>query len=184
MRTYTLLITFSLAWSASAACAAAPSLPDAARTPGASDATVTSSNYRSQLCSAANGTKYHTTDEKRPTSQYTTALKKKQLGDWRYSDQKLGDYEEDHLISLELGGDPRSEKNLWPEPYAGQWGAKVKDGLESELGRRVCLPNTDPEHLSLATARKAVRINWIKAYAKYVCTRSKPLTAIMKAHCK
>jgi hypothetical protein len=25
------------------------------------------------------------------------------------------DYEEDHLISLELGGAPRDPKNLWPQ---------------------------------------------------------------------
>ena len=27
------------------------------------------------------------------------------------------DYQEDHLISLELGGNPTDPRNLWPEPY-------------------------------------------------------------------
>jgi hypothetical protein len=26
-------------------------------------------------------------------------------------------YEEDHLISIEDGGDPTDPRNLWPEPY-------------------------------------------------------------------
>jgi len=32
-------------------------------------------------------------------------------------------YEEDHLISLENGGDPKDPKNLWPEPYNTKVGA-------------------------------------------------------------
>ena len=86
------------------------------------------------------------------------------------------DYEEDHLISLELGGSDSSEKNLWPQPYektakpyTGEWGAKVKDGLENELGRRICLAATNPEHLSLRAARTAIKTDWMKAYHDYVC---------------
>jgi hypothetical protein len=41
-----------------------------------------------------------------------------------------GAYENDHLISLDLGGD-NSVRNLWPEPYAGPDGAHQKDGLET-----------------------------------------------------
>jgi hypothetical protein len=52
-----------------------------------------------------------------------------------------GDYEEDHLISLELGGDPKDPKNLWPEPYK-TWipdgGAGYKDKAEKYLNGRVC----------------------------------------------
>jgi hypothetical protein len=37
--------------------------------------------------------------------------------------------EVDHLIPLELGGSNRI-KNLWPEPYDGEWNARVKDRLD------------------------------------------------------
>ena len=36
-----------------------------------------------------------------------------------------------------MGGD-NTPANLWPEPYKGEWNAKVKDKLENELHRRVC----------------------------------------------
>jgi hypothetical protein len=45
------------------------------------------------------------------------------------------DYQEDHFISLELGGAPNDAKNLWPErrPHANQ-----VDGVENDLNARVC----------------------------------------------
>lgn len=159
-------------------------LPDHERTPGFSDPAITETTYRQILCRDENGNKLHTTDERRPSSAYTTGLKKKQLSSWGYADKNLRDYEEDHLVSLELGGSDDSESNLWPEPYGGTWGARIKDGLESELGRRICLGESDSEYISLSQARAAISGNWIDAYPKYVCTRKEvPLTAIMRAHC-
>ena len=167
------------------ASAAAPNLPDHSHTPGASDPTITNSNYRATLCADDTGKKYHTTDEKRPNSDYTTALKKRQLTDWKYADKKVGDYEEDHLISLELGGDDSAEANLWPEPYGGRWGARVKDTLEGELGKRICLKATDSDYITLTEARRAVSGDWIASYKKYVCSRTRAaLTPKMKAQCK
>jgi hypothetical protein len=61
---------------------------------------------------------------------------------------------EDHLIPLAVGGSPRSPKNLWPEKYAGKWGARVKDKLERFLHDRVC-----DSTIRLSKARKAFR-NW------------------------
>ena len=165
--------------------AAAPNAPDPARTPGVADSSVTEANFREELCSDANGTKYHTTDAKRPSTSYTNGLKKRQLNDWGYTDKRLAHYEEDHLISLELGGDPASEKNLWPEPYSGSWGARVKDTLETELGQRACLAGSAADHVSLHDARDAVATDWITAYKKYVCGRTrKAMTDKMKAQCK
>jgi len=178
----TLLVTGLL--TGDPANAAAPNLPNHNRTPGISDTEITEANYREILCAGPDGKKHHTTDAKRPSSSYTTALKKKQLADWGYSDKKVADYEEDHLISLELGGDEASDKNLWPEPYKGKWGAKIKDTLELELGRRICLPHGDDDFLSLDNARSAVSGDWIAAYKKYVCRRKPPLTAKLKAQCK
>ena len=47
----------------------------------------------------------------------------------------LDDYQEDHLISLELGGHPTDPRNLWPEPYPR---ASEVDSIENELNARVC----------------------------------------------
>ena len=45
------------------------------------------------------------------------------------------DYQEDHLISLELGGHPTDPRNLWPEPYPR---ASQVDQIENELNAKVC----------------------------------------------
>lgn len=70
-------------------------------------------------------------------------------------------YELDHLISLELGGDNASA-NLWPEPLDGAGGAKVKDKLENKLHSLVC-----SGQLSLPEAQQAIAGDWSAAYAKY-----------------
>jgi len=57
-------------------------------------------------------------------------------------------YEEDHLIPLELGGAPRNPRNLWPEPRAQ---ARQSDPLETTLKRQVC-----NHTLTLAAARAAI----------------------------
>ena len=47
----------------------------------------------------------------------------------------LSDYQEDHLISLELGGHPTDPRNLWPEPYPR---ASDVDSIENDLNAQVC----------------------------------------------
>ncbi len=44
-------------------------------------------------------------------------------------------YQEDHLISLELGGAPDDPRNLWPEPYPR---ASAVDQIENQLNAKVC----------------------------------------------
>jgi hypothetical protein len=71
-------------------------------------------------------------------------------------------HEVDHLISLELGGS-NSITNLWPEPYAGRWGARTKDGLENRLHDLVCSGT-----IQLAYAQRIEARNWVAAYRRYV----------------
>ncbi|MGZ4149140.1 MAG: HNH endonuclease signature motif containing protein [Actinomycetota bacterium] len=73
-------------------------------------------------------------------------------------------HEIDHLISLELGGSNAIE-NLWPEPYAGRWGARTKDVLENRLHDMVCAGE-----LSLASAQHREATDWVAAYLRYVGT--------------
>src|SRR5213075_1667034 len=77
-------------------------------------------------------------------------------------DRNTGDYEEDHLIPLELGGSPSSENNLWPEPYATGTGARTKDLVENKLHDLVC-----SGVLSLRKAQHAIATNWWRAYQRY-----------------
>ena len=73
-----------------------------------------------------------------------------------------GQYEVDHLISLELGGS-NSMRNLWPQSYFTEtWNARVKDGLEHALNRMVC-----DGKISLEEAQRAIATDWIAAYCKY-----------------
>ena len=55
-------------------------------------------------------------------------------------------FQEDHLISLELGGNPTDPRNLWPEPYPR---AAAVDQIENELNARVCAGS-----LTLAEAQR------------------------------
>jgi hypothetical protein len=71
-------------------------------------------------------------------------------------------HEVDHLVSLEVGGS-NAITNLWPEPYAGRWGARTKDVLENKLHELVC-----SGQLSLPYAQHIEAKNWVKAYRLYV----------------
>jgi hypothetical protein len=71
-------------------------------------------------------------------------------------------HEVDHLISLEIGGS-NDIRNLWPEPYAGRWGARTKDVLENKLHDLVC-----SHRLSLRSAQQQEASNWVAAYKRYV----------------
>lgn len=133
-------------------------LPTKSLTPGATNRAVTPATIKTTICKKGGYTK-----SIRPPMEYTEALKKKQLKQSRYTDKKPRDYEEDHLISLEIGGDPKSPRNLWPEPYAGTCGAHVKDKLEDKLHTLVCTGK-----VQLRTAQHAISTNWVAAYNKYV----------------
>jgi hypothetical protein len=71
-------------------------------------------------------------------------------------------HEVDHLVSLELGGS-NAISNLWPEPYAGRWGAHTKDTLENELHDLVC-----SGALTLRHAQHSEATDWVAAYRRYI----------------
>ena len=97
-------------------------------TPGVANVAISQANIRSTIC------KPGWTRTVRPPGAYTNALKVRQMR--QYGERgSLSDYQEDHLISLELGGDPTDPRNLWPEPYPR---AAHVDAIENELNRQVC----------------------------------------------
>jgi hypothetical protein len=130
-------------------CQSQGGLPDHNCTPGAVNGAVTQSNIQSTICRSGY------TKTIRPPSNYTTSLKVQQITMYGYADTKSADYEEDHLISLELGGNPTDPHNLWPEPYNIQDGARLKDQVENYLHRQVC-----GGAMTLAAAQRGIAENW------------------------
>jgi hypothetical protein len=126
-------------------------LPDPRCTPGAINPTVT----LGQLCPTA-----HTINW-RPPASYTSKLKRDQLANkYDYVDSS-GSHtptpttsEEDHLISLELGGSPSAELNLWPEPHAS---FNEKDKVEGAAHAAICAGR-----LTLPQAQQGIATNWIE----------------------
>jgi len=99
-----------------------------ARTPGALNPAVTQATIGSTICTRG------WTRTIRPPTDYTNALKVRQLREYGRR-RPLSAYQEDHMISLELGGNPVDARNLWPEPYPR---ASAVDRIENDLNRRVC----------------------------------------------
>jgi hypothetical protein len=91
----------------------------------------------------------------RPPASYTNALKIQQIAERHLTDTNPKDYEEDHRLPLELGGAPRDPRNLWPEPWAGSQGARVKDREENSLHRTVCAGR-----MTLANAQAQILRDW------------------------
>ncbi|WP_432850580.1 hypothetical protein ACQPXB_21600 [Amycolatopsis sp. CA-161197] len=127
-------------------------LPDPGCTPGVYYSAVTQSTIHSTICVSG------WTATVRPSTSYTNALKVQGIADYGYSDTNLADYEEDHMIPLELGGSPKDPGNLWPEPYAGTQTAHTKDGTETKLKNAVCAGT-----ITLSAARTAIKNNWTTA---------------------
>lgn len=132
-------------------------LPNPRLTPGAINPEVTQGNIDQTICVPG------WTKTIRPPAYYTNKLKKKQIAQYGYADANSKHYEEDHLISLEIGGAPRDERNLWPESWNSEWNAHRKDELENKLKKMVCV-----HEIKLAIAQKAIATDWIRAYKEYV----------------
>ena len=127
--------------------------------PGLANPAVTQSNIKTTICRS------DWTKTIRPPASYTNRLKLAQMRALGLRG-KPGDYEEDHLISLELGGHPTDPRNLWPEPYAPRPGARQKDQVEDFLHRQVCSGK-----VSLADAQKQISTDW---YAVFLTTQPNP----------
>jgi hypothetical protein len=112
---------------------------DPALTPGALNPNVTQSTIHVTICVRG------WTKTVRPPVEYTNALKLKQIREYGETGDP-SDFQEDHLISLELGGDPHDPRNLWPEPYPR---AAEVDMIENQLNAEVCSGK-----LSLAAAQR------------------------------
>jgi hypothetical protein len=105
-----------------------PYYANIARTPGVLNPDVTQANIKSTICVRG------WTKTIRPPTSYTNDLKQKQMREYGVGGSQ-SDYQEDHLISLELGGHPTDPRNLWPEAYPR---ASEVDSIENDLNAKVC----------------------------------------------
>ena len=123
-------------------------LPDPNCTPGAISPKVTQDTLATTICR----TGY--TKSIRPPASITAIEKRENAAAYGYTGS-LKDVEYDHLVPLELGGDPNDPRNLWIEPGASP---NPKDGVESRLHQLVC-EGTVP----LAAAQEAIATDWTTA---------------------
>jgi hypothetical protein len=123
-------------------------LPDSRCTPGAirpgvSLATICAFGYSRSV---------------RPPESFTEPLKLAQMRAYGLPGSP-GDYEEDHLVPLSIGGAPSDPRNLWPEPRTGPDNAEQKDQLESWAARMACT-----QQIPLAQLQHEMASNWIALY--------------------
>jgi hypothetical protein len=142
--------------------------PDPVVTPGVVNPDITQANIVDTICNPNWSTKTI-----RPPVSYTNKLKTQQLVVLKFKDKMAAHYEEDHFISLELGGHPRDPKNLWPErwgtpatpltargPFPSHLvGTKSKDAVENALHKEVCAGT-----LTLDEAQQIIVTDWFKYY--------------------
>jgi hypothetical protein len=135
-------------------------LPDPHCTPGATNPKVTQADLASTVCKSGY------TSGIRPPASITGREKK--LSEAAYGfNGKAATTEYDHLISLELGGDPNSALNLWPEPNkASATGTtNPKDKVENTLNTLVCNAVHGKPYLPLVKAQYLISTNWTTAIA-------------------
>ena len=91
------------------------------------------------------------------------SLKEQVYRSYGITSREPGEYEIDHIISLELGGS-NSVRNLYPESYKTQpLNAHTKDKLENKLHALAC-----SGQISMTEAQQAISSNWTAAYVKYL----------------
>jgi len=126
-------------------CQAHNALPDSACTPGDifPNATV------SQICQSGYASSVR---------NVTTSTKNKVYAEYGITSHYAGQYEVDHLISLELGGS-NDISNLWPEAASPTPGFHQKDQVENYLHDQVCAGK-----IGLKAAQIQIATDWLSVY--------------------
>jgi hypothetical protein len=132
-----LILSLAFAWSG---------VPDLTPPPGALNPQVTQATINQTICRSG------WTRTVRPPFEYTNDLKHRQIAE-RHLPGTIHDYQEDHLVPLDLGGAPWDPENLWPQPWRE---AAVKDQLEIALNQDVC-----SGRMTLGDAQQCIRVDWI-----------------------
>jgi len=126
-------------------CSAHAGLQDAACTPGAILANAT----KTDVCTSG----YAKSVRNVPQSE-----KNQVYAEYGIARHTAGEYEVDHLVSLELGGS-NDISNLWPEAASPKPGFHEKDKVENYLNSQVC-----SGAISLQEAQVEIATNWLDVY--------------------
>lgn len=128
-------------------CVSVNALPDPACTPGAifPDAT------KDQICQPGYS---------KNVRDVSTREKDQVYAEYGINQHSPGEYEVDHLISLELGGS-NDIANLWPEPADPRPGFHEKDKVENYMHDQMC-----SGAISLQQAQAEIASNWLSIYQK------------------
>ena len=126
-------------------CMAHGGLPDSACTPGAIFPNAT----QRDICKSG----YSRSVRNVPSSE-----KDQVYAEYGITHHSTGQYEVDHLVSLELGGS-NDIANLWPEAASPTPGFHEKDKVENYLHDQVC-----SGAMSLQEAQKEIATNWLAVY--------------------
>ncbi len=129
----------------SSGCAASHALPDPACTPGAILAGAT----KDRVCVSGYSSQTRNVTEEEKNAVYA---------EYDVRSHSPGEYEVDHLISLELGGS-NDIANLWPQPAEPRPGFHEKDKVENYLHEQVC-----SGALSLQQAQYLIAHDWLSVY--------------------
>lgn len=136
-------------------------LPDAKCTPGLPNWFIEQSNIKATICTVGY------TKKIRPPVKRTDREKLILMEKYGVKG-KPEDYELDHLISLELGGNPIDRRNLWPQPYEPKPGAREKDRVEDALNKKVC-----NGEITLAEAQRIIATDWFSYYKNLIGGKKK-----------
>ena len=112
---------------------------------GATDPKVTQDNIHQTICVAG-----YTSTVRAVTASTKAAVLQ------RDGQTVAGCCEVDHFLSLEIGGSNDAHLNLWAQPYAGEYGARKKDVVETALHRLVCQGK-----MTLIDAQHCITKDWI-----------------------
>jgi hypothetical protein len=88
----------------------------------------------------------------------TQSTKNKVYAAYGVKTHTTGQYEVDHLVSLQLGGNNQIS-NLWPEPASPKPGFHEKDRVENYLHDEMCKGN-----ISVREAQIQIATNWLAVY--------------------
>jgi hypothetical protein len=122
-------------------------LPDRACTPGAIFNTAT----KDQICQSGYAQSVRNVSDSEKNLVYQ---------EYGIVSHYAGQYEVDHLVSLELGGS-NEVANLWPELASPKPGFHEKDQVENYLHDQVC-----SGAVSLTTAQAEIATNWLEVYSQ------------------
>jgi len=126
-------------------CQAHNGLQDSACTPGA----ILSTGTKDAICKSG----YAKSVRNVPDSE-----KNQVYDEYGINSHAPGQYEVDHLVSLELGGS-NDIANLWPELASPKPGFHEKDKVENYLHAQVCSGS-----VSLQQAQQEISTNWLVVY--------------------